>query len=68
MSFITTEFISHTTDMPWLYLSQIGTICNNGADKWLYKSLKSAIWDGVELKIAWEKSGRDAVIKIKPWT
>lgn len=63
MSFITTEFISHTTDMPWLYLSQIGTICNNGADKWLFKSLKIAFGDGDELKIAWEKSGRDTVIK-----
>ena len=52
MSFITTEFISHTTDMPWLYLSQIGTIRNNGDDKWLFKSLESAIWDGDELKIA----------------
>ena len=52
MGFITTEFISHTTDMPWLYLSQIGTIRNNGDDKWLFKSLESAIWDGDELKIA----------------
>ena len=63
MSFITTEFISHTTNMPWLYLSQIGTICNNDADQWLFKSLESAFWNGDELKIAWEKSGRDAVIK-----
>ena len=63
MSFITTEFILHTTDMPWLYLFQIGTIRNNDADKWLFKSLKIAFGDGDELKIAWEKSGRDAVIK-----
>ena len=61
MSLITTEFISHTTDMAWLYLSQIGTIHDNGADKVLFKSLERAFRDGDELKIACEKSGRDTV-------
>lgn len=61
MSLITTEFISHTTDMPWLYLSQIGTHHYNGADKVLFKSLERAFRDGDELKIACEKSGRDTV-------